>query len=268
MSSDDDPSRAKKARHALTAPPGSGQLPSRPGSGRLVAPPGIATAVIARRARLAASRRRPWWKWLLISLLLVFTITTTGLYAAGLIRDISVHHWGSALDESRDAVPAAVGWAALLLLFFPKQSPEAERLLSDDNHALSEKLRQAARDQASMDNAELKLQRLTARLARLTTAQQVAASAGRPASSEAAARTDAGVTYLDPGAAYLETDDAELRHEVAETTARLEQARQWLAGARDAVAISQRAVADAEERLMADFPDLARQPDRAARKPA
>ena len=51
MSSDDDPSRAKKARHALTAPPGSGQLPSRPGSGRLVAPPGIAAS-----ARLAALR--------------------------------------------------------------------------------------------------------------------------------------------------------------------------------------------------------------------
>lgn len=76
------------------------------------------------------------------------------------------------------------------------------------------------------------------------------------------------MTYLDPGAPYLETDDAELCHEVAETTARLEQARQWLASARDAVATSQRAVADAEERLMADFPELARPPDRTARKPA
>jgi hypothetical protein len=268
MSSDDEPSKTTVAQQDLTAPPGSGQLPSQPGSGRLAAAPGMATALIARRARLAATRRRPWWKWLLIGLLLVFTITTTGLYAAGLIRDISLHHWGSALDESRAAVPAAVGWAALLLLFFPQKSPQAERLLSDDNHALSEKLRQAARDQASMDNAEQKMQRLTARLARLTAARQRAAAAVGPASGETTACADAGVTYLDPRVAYLDPDEAELRHEVAETTARLDQARQWLTSARDAVAVSQQAVADAEERLVADFPDLARQPDRAARKPA
>jgi hypothetical protein len=268
MSSDDEPSKTTVGQQGLTAPPGSDQLRSQQGSGPFAAPSGTATVLIARRARLASSRRRPWWKWLLIGLLLVFTITTTGLYAAGLIRDISLRHWGSALDESRAAVPAAVGWAALLLLFFPRKSPQAERLLSDDNHALGEKLRQAARDQASMDSAEQKMQRLTARLARLTAARQQAGSAIGPASGETAALADAGVTYLDPGAAYLDPDDAELRHEVAETTARLEQARQWLTSARDAVAMSQQAVADAEERLVADFPDLARQPDRAARKPA
>jgi hypothetical protein len=259
--SDEEPAAAEVAQHARPAA-GSGRLPQAlPGR-----PTGKPTAVIAHRARLAATRHRPWWKWLLIGLLLVFTITTTGLFAAALIRDISLHHWGTALDASRDAVPAAVGWAAIFLLFFPRHSPASERLLSDDNHALSETLRQAARDQASMDNAEQKMQRLTAKLARLTAARQQVPSAGGPAPAETAARADAGVTYLDPGAAYLQPDDAELRHEVAETTARLEQARQWLTSARDAVAASQRAVSDAEERLMADFPDLARQPDPAARK--
>jgi hypothetical protein len=258
--SDEEPAAAEVAQHARPTA-GSGRLPQAlPGR-----PTGRPTAVIAHRARLAATRHRPWWKWLLIGLLLVFTITTTGLFAAALIRDISLHHWGTALDASRDAVPAAVGWAALFLLFFPRHSPASERLLSDDNHALSETLRQAARDQASMDNAEQKMQRLTAKLARLTAARQQVPSAGGPAPAETAARADAGVTYLDPGAAYLQPD-AELRLEVAETTARLEQARQWLTSARDAVAASQRAVSDAEERLMADFPDLARQPDPAARK--
>ncbi len=231
--------------------------------------------MLAHRARLAASRRRPWWRWFLIALLLAFSVTTTVLYAVALIRDLSLDHWGAALDASRDAVPAAVGWAALLLLFFPRSSPEAERLLSDDNHALSEKLRQAARDQASMDNAEQKVERLTAKLARLTTARQRAPSGASLMSADAAlmsgdnaAQADAGVTYLDPGAVYLDPDGAELDQEVAETTARLEQARQWLASARDAVAASQRSVAAAEERLMDDFPDLAPRPDRTAHRPA
>ncbi len=259
MTSDDDPSATEAAKHALAGPgPGQPQVwPGRPGP------------LIARRTRLAASRRRPWWKWLLIGLLLGFSIATTWLYAAALIRDISLRHWGAALDASRDAVPAAVGWAALLLLFFPRTTPGADRLLSADNHALSEKLRQAARDQASMDNAEQKVDRLTAKLANLTASRGRAATpAGLAPPGRAAGPADAGVTYLDPGAIYLGADDAELDRELSETTARLEQARQWLTSARDAVAASQLAVADAEERLMSDFPDLARQADRAARKPA
>jgi hypothetical protein len=187
------------------------------------------------------------------------------LYAVTLIRAISMHHWAAALDASRDAVPAAVGWAALLLVFFPRSTPEAEQMLFDDNYALSEKLRLAARDQASMDNAEHKVHRLTAKLDRLATARAQAGPAGLEARG---AVSDSGVTYLDPGAVYLGADDAELDQEISETTARLEQARQWLASARDAVAVSQQAVADAEERLMSDFPDLARNSDRTARKSA
>jgi hypothetical protein len=274
VTSEDEPSAAAPAQHALAAAPGSslgrpssGRPSSgRPSSGRPSS--GRPRAPIAHRTRLAASRRRPRWKWLLIGLLLAFSLATTGLYAVTLIRAISVHHWAAALDASRDAVPAAVGWAALLLVFFPRSTPEAEQVLFEDNHALSEKLRRAARDQASMDNAEHKVQRLTAKLGRLAAARDHASLAGRLGPDASGAAADSGVTYLDPGAVYLGAADAELDQEIGETTARLDQARQWLASAQDAVAVSQRAVADAEDRLMSDFPELARQPDRPARKPA
>jgi hypothetical protein len=222
-------------------------------------------STLARRTRLAASRRKPWWKWVLVGLLLAFSLATTGLYAASLIKDLSQHHWGAALDASRDAVPAAVGWAALILLFFPRSAAAAERLLSADDRVLTERLQVAARDQARLDKAQRKVRRLSEKLARLkATTREHADLAGEPAPADA----DAGVTFLDPGADYLDSDAADLDREIAETTARLDQATQWLNSARSAVSVSQRAVAAAEERLLSDFPDLARPPDRAAGKPA
>jgi hypothetical protein len=191
---------------------------------------------------------------------MAFSLTITVLYAVALIGDIARHHWAEALDASRDAVPAAVGWAALVILFCSRGSG-ADRRLSGDAYALSERVRQAARDQASMQSAASKVQHLTAKLARLGVASERAGPAGESA-------PDVGVSYLDPGAHYLARDDADLEREIAETTARLDQARQWLASARAAVAISERAVGDAEDRLADDFPDLARQPDPAAGKPA
>lgn len=225
-------------------------------------------ATVLAPTRLAVARRRPWWRWALIGLLLAFSLTTTGLYAASLIRDVSQHHWGAALDASRDAVPAAVGWAALMLLFFPRGTGTAERLLSADDRALTDSLEQATRDQASLDSAHSKVQRLTEKLARLVAARDHAGSAVGPAPEVADKPADAGVTYLDPGAVYLDPDGADLDREIAETTARLDQATQWLVGARTAVSVSQRAVAAAEERLLADFPDLARRPGPAAGRPA
>jgi hypothetical protein len=195
-------------------------------------------------------------------------VATTGLYAAALIRDLSQHHWGAALDASRDAVPAAVGWAALIFLLFPRSSAAAERLLSADDRALTDRLRQAAQDQACLENAEHKVRRLTTKLARLTAAREHAETAAGPAPGLAEAPGDAGVTYLDPGAIYQDPDHADLNREIAETKARLDQATQWFASARAAVSASQRAVAAAEERLLSDFPDLARRPDPAASKPA
>lgn len=258
MTSDNDPSEPPPTHSSLRSPPGSRRL--SPAAGR----PG---ALLVYRTRIAASRRRPWWKWLLIGLLLAFSVATTGLYAAALIRDLSQHHWGAALDASRDAVPAAVGWAALIFLFFPRSTTAAERLLSADDRVLTDRLRQAAQDQACMDNAERKVRRLTTRLARLTAAREHAEAAVGPARGLAASPADAGVTYLDPGAIYQDPDHADLDQEIAETRARLDQATQWFASARAAVSVSQRAVAAAEERLLSDFPDLARQ-DSAAGKPA
>ena len=259
MTSDDGPSTTDEPQRPLRSVPRSSPLSPLSGG---------PAAVLARRTRLAASRRRPWWKWGLIGLLLAFSLATTGLYAAALISDLSEHHWGAALDASRDAVPAAVGWAALVLLIFPKSTAAAERLLSADDRVLTERLQQAARDQASLDKAQRKVDRLTEKLTRLTAARAHAGLAGGRAPEVADAPADAGVTYLDPGAVYLGPDHADLDREIAETTSRLDQATQWLARARSAVSVSQRAVAAAEERLLSDFPDLARRPDRAAGKPA
>jgi hypothetical protein len=259
LTSDDGPSETASAHRALRTVPTASPL-----SPAAVGP----AAALARRTRLAASRRRPWWKWLLIGLLLAFSLTTTGLYAAALIRDLSQHHWGAALDVSRDAVPAAVGWAALIFLFFSRRSAASERLLYADDHVLADRLQRAAEDQACMDKATYKVQRLTEKLARLKAAREHAASAGGPEPELADTRADAGVTYLDPGAVYLDTNCAELDREIAETTARLDQATQWFASAQAAVLASQREVAAAQERLLSDFPELARQPDPAAGRPA
>ena len=260
MTSDDDPAMTDGRRRARRPVPASSLL-SPTGDGP--------TAVLARRTRLAASRRRPWWKWMLVGLLLAFSLATTALYAAALIRDLAQHHWGAALDaSSRDVVPAAVGWAALILLFFPRNTAAAERLLSADDRALTERLQQAARDQARLEEARRKVQRLTEKLARLVAARENADPVRGTAADVARTSGDAGVTYLDPGAVYLDSDCADLDREIAETSARLEQATQWQTSARSAVSVSQRAVAAAEERLLSDFPDLARRPNRAAGKPA
>ena len=247
MTTEEKPSATDAARAAMPSLAGADVL----ASGR---------AHSARRAGLTAARHRPWWKWLLIGLLLAFSLTITTLYAVALVGDIARHHWADAMDTSRDAVPAAVGWAALLILFFARRSG-GDRLLSGDTSALSERIRQAARDQASVDSATCKVQRLTAKLARLAAARDHLDPAGESG-------PDVSVVYLDPGAPYLDRDDADLEREMAETTARLDQARQWLASAQAAVAISQRGVIDAEDRLEDDFPELARQPDPAAGKPA
>lgn len=259
MTSDDRPSRTAPGRRALRP---------EPVLRRASVASGRPAAILARRTRLAARRRRPWWKWVLIGLLLAFSLTTTGLYLAALVRDLSEHHWGAALDVSRAAVPAAVGWAALIFLFSSRSRAAAERLLSADDRMLTERLEQAARDQAAMDNAEHKVRRLTAKLERLTAAREHAGTAGGPTPAITDAPADAGVTYLDPGAVYLDPDCADLDREIAETTARLDQARQWLASARSAVSVSQRAVAVAEERLLTDFPDLAHGSDPVAGKTA
>jgi hypothetical protein len=83
----------------------------------------------------------------LVGLLLIFSLLITALYLTTLTADLLQHRWGGALDDSRDAVPAAVGWAALLIIFFGRGMGPAERPLSADRRALRAK--RASRPPAS-----------------------------------------------------------------------------------------------------------------------
>jgi hypothetical protein len=89
-----------------------------------------------RRGHGARSHRRCWWRWLLVGLLLIFSLLTTTLYVTSLAADLLQHRWGGALDLSRDAVPAAVGWAALLIIYFGR-GMTADRLLLASARAAS-----------------------------------------------------------------------------------------------------------------------------------
>lgn len=165
----------------------------------------------------AAGRRRSWWRWLLVGLLLIFSLLVTALYVTTLVADLLQHRWGGALVASRDAVPAVVGWAALLIIFFGRGLTPAERLLPADR-----RVREQARirDEDSVHRAEQRVRDLTASLAVLC----------------------AGLGDGKPGAAGPATS-AQLARQVAETKARLDQARQWLTSARAAMAASQQDLA-------------------------
>jgi len=172
----------------------------------------------------AGSRRRPWWRWLLVGLLLIFSLLITALYLTTLTADLLQHRWGEALDASRGAVPAAVGWAALLIIFFGRGLTPARRLLSADQRVMRERQRRASRDADSVRRAEQRVRDLTARLAALT------AGTGDAAEPQQLAALGPG-SSPQPG------------RQVAETVARLDQARQWLASAHAALATSQQDVA-------------------------
>jgi hypothetical protein len=174
----------------------------------------------------AGSRRRCWWRWLLVGLLLIFSLLVTALYLATLTADLTQHHWGGALDASRDAVPAVVGWVALLIIFFGRGMTTAGRLLPADQRALREQQARAERNEDSLRRAEQRVRDLTASLSALFACLSDAADPQR-------------------GAAAGPPSSPQLARQVAETTARLDQARQWLASARAALAASQDDVADA-----------------------
>ncbi len=213
-------------------------------AGRGAAPAADSAAPVrphARRmARFVPSRHRPWWKWALIFVLLLFSLAVTVLYATVLAGDVAQHHWTDALDASRDAVPAIVGWAALLIVFCTGGTTAAERMLSVDNLARNEKQKQAAQAEESVRGAEQRVAKLTARLAELT-----------------AARAAAG-----PGMARG------LDRQLAHTSARLDKAQQWLAGATSALESARQDAAEAGQKLARDFPDPAGQPGPRTSKPA
>lgn len=157
-----------------------------------------------------AARRRPLWRWVLIGLLGVFSLGVTVVYVATVAMDVRQHHWAGTLDASRFAVPAAVGWAALLIVVFGRGATTmADQAPTADEQAAVEKQRQAALASDSARRAEERVQRLTARLTELS----------------AVAAQDA--------------ENWQLARQVGDTAARLDLARQWLIGARAAVAASQ-----------------------------
>jgi len=148
-------------------------------------------------------RRRPLWRWLLVGLLCVFSLAVTAVYVATVIMDIRQRHWAGAFDASRDAVPAAVGWAALLILFSGRGTMAA------DERAAAERHMQVALTTDSVRRAEQRVERLAAIL------RELSAMAAQGA------------------------HDRQLARQIGNTAARLDLARQWLIGARAALAASQ-----------------------------
>jgi hypothetical protein len=174
--------------------------------------------------REAGSRRRSWWRWLLVSLLLISTLLITALFVTTLTADLLQHRWEGALAASRDAVPAVVGWAALLIMFLGRGLAPAERLLPADRRALREKEARAKRED-SVHRAEQRVRDLTASLEALLNGPDDRS-----------------------GLRLAGTSSPQLSRQVAETVARLDQARQWLASARAALSGRQQGMADTPDR--------------------
>jgi hypothetical protein len=243
MTSSDDDGPAGRDSFAVTpsavtpsavTPPAATPQATTPAAG-----PATAGPHAHRAGKFAPSRHRPWWKWALISLLLLFSLAVTVLYATVLVGDLSQHHWTAALDDSRDAVPALVGWAALLILFVSGGSVAGERMLSADSYARNESQRKAGQAEESVRSAERRVAKLTARLSELAAARAAA-----------------------PGAA------SGLERQIAHTSARLDKARQWLAGAKSALESAQQEVTETERELARDFPGPMAGPGAGAGRPA
>jgi len=151
----------------------------------------------------------------MITLLLAATITVTTVYAATLARDIGRHHWAEALDASREAVLAVVGWAAVMIVLSAQDAQQPEQARPGDGSTGGGSTGGGSTGGEGQDEpaaagpvlqAQDRVRRLRGRLAELV-----------------AARDRAG-----KGA------DPDLDRELASTTARLEQARQWLTSAQSA----------------------------------
>jgi hypothetical protein len=159
-------------------------------------------------ARPWAARRRPWWKWLLIAVLLAATLTVTVVYATTLARDLARQHWAAAVDASREAVLVVVSWAAVTIVLSAEDTPTAEAAQPGDGAAARERQDDSTPGADSVLQAQERVRRMRARLAELGAASERAGSRADP----------------------------DLDREVASTVARLEQARQWLTSAQSALA--------------------------------
>lgn len=168
-----------------------------------------------QRLSHVAARRRPFWRWLLVGLLGIFSLGVTAVYIATVTIDLRQHHWAGALGASRDAVPAAVGWAALLIIFFGRGATVPDQLPTADEHVATEKQKRAALARDSARRAEQRVQRLAERLMELS------------------------------AVAAEEAQNQQLARQIGNTAARLDLATQWLIGARAALAASQSDLANA-----------------------
>lgn len=167
----------------------------------------------------ASACRRSIRRCLTVGSLLIFSLGVTAVYIATVTADFQRHHWAGALDASRDAVPAAVGWAALVIVLFAGGTRAAAQFSAADEHSETERQRQAARARDSVRQAEQRVQALAGRLAALS---DTAAEGGQ---------------------------SGQLARQIGDTEARLDQARQWLVGARGALYACQPDVARTASQL-------------------
>jgi hypothetical protein len=177
--------------------------------------------------------RRPWWQWLLIVVLVVTSTGLTALFAATLGADLLQRHWAQAVDSSREAVPAAVGWAALFMVFFVGGRTGAEPERPADYAEMAATERQAAAENETVRRAEERVQTLTARLRMLAAGELAEPACTRP---EHAPVHDRPLRDLPRMADRSATADRSLARQIFETSARLEQAKQWLISAQSALA--------------------------------
>jgi hypothetical protein len=167
----------------------------------------LARPVIAR-----LGGQRPWWKWLLIALLVAACIAITILYAATLASDIWREQWAAAVDASREGVLAVVCWAAVIIVLSAGSRSAGRPTAPGGSAPTAQQDAETSPEADSLRRAQFRVHKLRARLAELAAARDRAGSAADP----------------------------DLERELASTAARLERARQWLSSAQAAVAARRR----------------------------
>jgi len=210
---------------------------------------------------LPGGGRRIWWHWVLIGLLVAVSAGLTAVFVVTLATDLLQRHWAQAVDTTREAVPAAVGWGVLFMIFFiggatgKTRKPPADH---DDVAAAglpdaATQLRAVAEDDA-VRQAEECVRSLTARLRMLAAgehAESVCSPSDRSRQPESQPESQPEPPRprlpesesgrpKSPESESAQAESAQrsrsLARQVAETSARLERARQWLVSAQAAVA--------------------------------
>lgn len=182
---------------------------------------------------LAPTGRRPWWQWLLIGLLAAVSASVTVLFATTLGADLLQRHWAEAVDSCREAVPGAVGWGALFMIFFMGGRTETDHSGPVDSDEIAATEQRAVAEDETVRRAEARVRMLTARLRLLAAGDHAEPGASTPNRSPA---RDRPLRDLPPVADRPATADRSLARQILETSARLEQARQWLISAQAALA--------------------------------